>query len=143
MQCKLRCSWGCCGVTDPITIDLSQAIPLQNVWQRWHWRRRGNYMKQLAWSVKAELMRTGVKLASPKYPLPRVTMAVTRYNKFGPMPDPDGVIVKPLLDVLQPQSRRHPYGLGVILDDTEEVILDMNKSTARGPERTHVEIYPA
>lgn len=61
-------------------------------------------------------------------------------NWRGIAPDIDAVAIKPLLDVLQPRSNRHPYGLGIILDDSREVIRDLVVDVAKGAAKTIIEI---
>ena len=49
------------------------------------------------------------------------TVTITRLSSVEP--DPDAVqFVKPILDALQPASKRHPYGIGVIVDDSAKHI---------------------
>ena len=117
-----------------------QHLPLMNEWQRWHWRKRGNFIRSLAWSLKIALQDEGVHLCDGRYPLKRCRIRVVRFKQFGPLPDRDAMITKPVLDVLQPVSKRHPYGLGVIADDSREVITDLVTDIARGAPRIVIQI---
>jgi len=88
---------------------LAKPLPLLNVWERTHWRKRAKIKKDLAWEV---LSLIG---ATPEAPFERARVRVFRHSVRAP--DQDNILVKALLDVLQPASKRHPYGLGVIAGD--------------------------
>lgn len=115
-------------------------LPLMNEWQRWHFRKRAKFMKNLAWEVRYLLQQTDIKLCDARFPLKRCRIRVVRFKQFGPEPDADAVLVKPLLDILQPTSKRHPYGLGLIADDTREVVSKLETDVARGASRLVVQI---
>jgi hypothetical protein len=100
------------------TFRLAKPLPLLNVWERMHWRRKGKFKKDLAWEILALLG------ATPAQPFERARIRVFRHSIFAP--DQDNLIVKALLDVLQPPGKRHPYGLGVIAgDDPAHVTCDI------------------
>lgn len=121
----------------PMRLEIPQALPLQNEWQRWHWRKRGRYLRSLAQNI-AYLCKL------PAEPLNSVSMTVTRMSNWrGICPDRDAVCVKPLLDVMQPASKRHPYGLGIIADDSREVIKSLTVEVEKGEARTVVMIEEA
>lgn len=85
---------------------------------RLSWPARRRYIRQVAWAVHLALPVT----KRPAKPLERARIRVERHGAG--MPDPESLssTIKPLLDVLQVRSRRHPYGLDVIVDDTEKVL---------------------
>lgn len=114
------------------------AIPLQNEWQRWHWRQRSRYIRDLAWLIRQNKRTWGEPSLS------RVVVRVLRRSMWRSIaPDRDAVVVKPLLDVMQPRSNRHPYGLGIILDDSREVIRGLVVDVEKGDPMTIVEIVEA
>jgi hypothetical protein len=108
-----------------IHVEIPMRTPTMNEWQRMHWARRGRIGRAMATEIWVAL---GGKL--PAKPLKRCRIRVERISTREP--DPDSLVagLKPLLDALQPRSKRHPYGLGIIADDTRECI--------GSPEITHV-----
>ena len=117
-----------------IRIEIDQVLPLQNQWQRWHYRKRGRYIRELALMI-------AYACEAPREPLDCVNIAITRVSNWrGIAPDRDAVCVKPLLDLMQPASKRHPYGLGFIADDSREVIKSLSIGVEKGKARTVVKI---
>lgn len=100
-----------------IYVEFPMRLPTTNVYARMHWAKRSRLGRQVATEIWAAL---GGKL--PARPLKRCTIRVERVSTKEP--DPDGLVgsLKCLLDALQPPSKRHPYGLGIIADDTRECI---------------------
>ena len=81
-----------------------------------------NTAKPLHWSVKRQLRITLAWLLRaghmpPAEPWPKARVTVVRHSSQ--QPDHGNLVesAKPLLDVLQPNSKRHPQGLGYIVDD--------------------------
>ena len=97
-------------MTALLEFRLAAPLPLLNRWQRMHWRERSIYTKSLGWEIKAALAGQ-----MPREPISFADVRVWRHSICSP--DQDGLIVKALLDALQPSSKRHPYGLGIIKDD--------------------------
>ena len=93
-----------------IAFTLVAPLPLQNAWERMHWAARRSFKIALAWEIRGLL--TG---QIPARPIEFAEVKIWRHSIREP--DQDGMIVKALLDVLQPCSKRHPYGLGIIKDD--------------------------
>lgn len=85
---------------------------------RMNWAARRRYTRQIAWAVHLALPPH----KRPPAPLERASVRVERHGAGMPDPESLGSTIKPLLDVLQVRSRRHPYGLDVISDDTERVL---------------------
>jgi hypothetical protein len=108
---------------DPIVIRLviPEPTPLGNVWQRMHWAARRRLAARISWLV---FMSSGCN--HMRTPLQRVRIEIDRYCS-GAKPDRDGLYggVKPLLDCLLVRSKRHPHGLGYIVDDNDDVIVDL------------------
>jgi hypothetical protein len=97
-------------MTALLEFRLAAPLPLQNRWERMHWAERKTLKKLLAWEIRSLLAGQ-----IPEKPINFVHVQVWRRSISEP--DQDGLIVKALLDVLQPSSQRHPYGLGIIKDD--------------------------
>jgi hypothetical protein len=93
-----------------ITFRLAAPLPTLNRWERMHWRERHIFKRFLATEVMA--LTAGMR---PAEPWQHVAVLVFRHS-IG-TPDGDNTIAKALLDVLQPPSKRHPYGLGIIAGD--------------------------
>lgn len=99
--------------TAPIALRLSRPTVLLNVLLRMHWRAR----RTLAASISSELAR---QLPLGLAPFDRACVTITRYSVQEP--DYDGAVggAKLLIDCLLPLSRRHPHGLGLVLDDSPD-----------------------
>lgn len=97
---------------DLITFSLAKPTILLNPWQRMHWATRREYSIALAWEVRAAI---GAQM--PRAPFERARLVVRRMSLQEP--DTDGLYggLKPLIDSLIVPSRRHPFGIGVIVDD--------------------------
>lgn len=96
-----------------IRFELPFAIETLNPFMRRRNRRSHSARDGLAWAVVAALGKQ-----RPQIPLGRCHLRVERYSVGDP--DPDNLITKNLLDVLQPMSKRHPAGLGVISGDSRQ-----------------------
>lgn len=95
-----------------IVFRLARPLPLLNVQLRQHWSKRGNERKDLAWEIVAALGR-----ARPEKLIEFADICIWRHSVQRPDDDNLQASKKGLLDVLQPPSKRHPYGLGVIIGD--------------------------
>lgn len=67
-------------------------------------------------------------------PLPRARVKITRFSSQEPDADAIG-FVKPILDAMQPVSKRHPYGVGFITNDTRDT-LDLSVLWQHAPAKT-------
>lgn len=99
--------------------ELPEATVLLNTWQRWHWRRRREYVERMAILIRASVGTI------PRQPITRCTVHIERHSAG--LPDWDGLYggLKALLDCLVMRSTRNPHGLGIIRDDNPQVILDL------------------
>jgi hypothetical protein len=96
-----------------IRFELPFALPTLNAMLREnHWKRSGT-RDYLAWQVLAALGRQ-----RPSSPILRARIRVERHSTGTIDPDGRDASCKSLLDVLQPSSKRHPAGLGVISNDS-------------------------
>lgn len=94
-----------------IRFELPFALPTLNPMLReGRWKRK-SARNSLAWSVVAAIGNQ-----RPKTPFARAHVRVERHSTGNP--DPDNLLAKGLLDVLQPPSARQPAGLGIITDDS-------------------------
>ena len=96
-----------------IVLRLAKPTPLLNRTIGLHWAKRRQRNRAMAWEVKIAL-----KGQQPASPFQRTRVTVER-RSIG-VPDADGLIggLKGLLDSLLPMSKTHPYGLGLIQDDS-------------------------
>jgi hypothetical protein len=124
-------------VTAILSVSIPITTPTPNELIRMHWRVRQRLQRKVAdalgWALKEAGWRPGVPLAR----------AAVRLARFSPMePDPDALpgTAKLVLDALQPPSRRHPYGLGVIAEDTNAAVVPSVVHVGRRLQRTDVEI---
>lgn len=107
-----------------LELVISMRTPTLNDWQRMHWARRRRIGHAIAWEIKAQ----SAQWAHAGRPLTRCHVQIWRESTQEP--DHDGLIggLKPLLDALQPASKRHPYGLGLIVDDSPKCVLSLTAS---------------
>lgn len=117
------------------TIPFLTTLP--NKWQRMHWRAKSRQLRELA-QIIALLVPQAVQK-----PQTNVRVSIVRYSSVEPDPDAKQ-FVKPILDVMQPPSKRHPYGIGLIVDDSSEHIdLDVRwERCKQGKGRVTVNVEP-
>lgn len=125
-------------MTEPIVFTLPLLLPTPNQSLRLHWSKRRKHIRDIAWQAKILMLGK-----IPAEPFARARVRVWRHG-ITPL-DPDAITAsaKMLLDVLQPQSRRHPYGLGVIANDDAaslELSVQWIKAARRVDQRTVVEV---
>lgn len=122
-----------------IDITIPLRTPTLNEWQRMHWGKRRRVGQAMAWALLAALGQD-----RPQHPLQRCSVHVERTSTREP--DPDSLIagLKPLLDALQPASKRHPYGIGLIVDDDARCITRLSALHVAGKtEQTRIVICEA
>lgn len=110
-------------------------MPTLNVMLRMHWTKRRRLHRDLAMLLRAALQQSGRREL-----IARCRISITRYASREPDPDGMSATGKLILDALQPQSARHPCGLGVIADDTSMCVTDLRVMHARGSHLTEIEI---
>lgn len=102
---------------DPCALVLElPLIPSANGFLRMHFRARKRLMEQLAATMMEQLpLGSGI-------PFRRASVEVVRQSSAEP--DPDGLygFVKPILDAMQVRGQRHPYGAGIIANDSHDAI---------------------
>lgn len=79
----------------------------------------------------------------PLHPFKKACVAITRYSVGSPDADNLSGSVKYLLDVMQPQSTRHPFGLGIIENDSADCItltVRSERVSTRKDQKTKVQI---
>jgi hypothetical protein len=124
-------------LTTILSVSIPITAPTPNDLLRMHFRARGKLQRKIAvalgWALKEQGWRPGK-------PLLRAAVRIARYSPMEP--DPDGLpgTAKMILDALQPPSERHPYGLGVIADDTRAAVVPSVVHVGRRLRRTDVEI---
>lgn len=85
-----------------------------------------NRKKSLHWAVQSQLIHALSQEVAQAIkqdvsePMKRAHIRVWRHGIREPDPDNLEASLKWLLDVLQPRSQRHPYGLGIIAGDDSE-----------------------
>ncbi len=123
-----------------IRFAIDETLPTVNTLLRLHWAKRQRIARRVQQLVWIELRKQGTLPASP---LERVRIRVRRYASNAPDPDGMPTTAKLLLDVLQPLSKRHPLGLGVIADDSAACIAALHvEHVPKRVARTEVEIEP-
>lgn len=98
-----------------IEITIPYRLLLLGQLQRMHFAQRTREQRLIAWLVKSALLQQGIRVERP-YEKARVT--VRRYSTQEPDEENLSASCKLLMDVLQPLSKRHPCGLGIILNDS-------------------------
>ena len=123
-----------------IRFSIPEALPGQNVLLRMHWAKRLRLRKRVAWMVKAALLEQGSGWQIGRAPIQKCRVTVTRHCRR--RLDEDGLssCSKHLLDVLQPYSKTHPDGLGVIVNDSSDCIIEQRMMQMPGKAAMVVEI---
>lgn len=96
-----------------VEFSLPVRLPTYNASLRKHWGARRRFTDSLGWL----LLAAWPKSSRPAEPMQYVDVVVRRHSTREPDPDGFDSCAKPLMDVLQPPSKRHPYGQGVIIND--------------------------
>lgn len=124
-------------MAEPIVFDIDERTPLLNQWQRMHRQQRRRVCR-----LWAQLLF----VSHPRIPNPPISRCVITIERFSTQqPDIDGFYggLKPILDALQPMSRRHPYGLGYIVDDNSSCVVELKPIHVQSREkRTRITIEP-
>jgi hypothetical protein len=117
-----------------VRFSVPYLLPPMNRLLRMHWADRRRRLKGLAWDVHLAVGARG-------QPFARALVEVGRYSIRALDVDALPSTAKLLLDVLQPASKRHPYGLGMIADDGPdscELVVRWCKVGRVAEERTEV-----
>lgn len=96
--------------------SIAELPPTMNVIKRMHWAKYRQVRNHIAWLVRAAL--AGHPL--PADPIQRCKITIVRHGRN--LVDEDNLpsSAKMILDVLQPHSKTHPSGIGVIQSDAPE-----------------------
>jgi hypothetical protein len=94
-----------------IVFRLSRPLLLPNRKKNLHWSEISKIIHQLSDEAAQAILRP------PTDPLIFASVSVLRYGLKEPDRDNLEASLKMLLDILQPRSKRHPYGLGIISGD--------------------------
>jgi len=116
---------------------LKRPLMLPNRKKTIHWGKQSQLIHALSQEV-AQVIGHG-----PPQPMPKAHVRVFRYGIQEPDHDNLTASLKWLLDVLQPRSNRHPYGLGIIAgDDPEHLTSEIHhiQVKARAEQKTAVMI---
>lgn len=100
-----------------IFVEIPVRTPTFNVYTRMHWAKRRSLARQVATEIWLAL---GGRL--PDRPMKRCRITIERVSTKEPDPLELPASAKVILDALQPAGKRHPYGLGIIADDTRECV---------------------
>lgn len=124
----------------PIIFEIPEATPTLNVWQRMHFRAKRRLMERYRMLILETLGRH-----RPRQPIERCVVRIERYSPK--LPDWDNLYggLKPVGDVLVVQSERNPLGLGLILDDSPKVIIELIAKPMpckQREQKTVVSIFP-
>lgn len=98
-----------------ITIEIPEATPLLNKWQRMHYQERKRVAERFGWLVRQAYRHEGD-------PIEHCMIHVERHSAG--LPDWDGLHggLKPILDCLVVRTKTNPHGQGIIVDDNPNVI---------------------
>lgn len=115
-----------------IEFEIPEALPLLNTLLRMHWAQRRKLMERLAWLVHTHSGHRQME----GLPMERCQVWVERRSSGGAA-DHDGLVgsIKPLMDVLVMPSQRNPHGLGIILDDSPDVVGQPRVTQVKVPRR--------
>lgn len=124
-------------MSSTIRLTINETLPTLNTLLRLHWAKRRRIQSRVSQLVWLELRRQGIRR---DIPIAKCRIRIRRYSRRSPDVDSLPSTGKLLLDVLQPSSRTHPQGLGLIADDTPECIVDYQVEHAAGKNRMDIEI---
>lgn len=93
-----------------------ELTPMRNALDRMHFRAKRRLMDRLADAFRAQ-----TPLASG-CPYPYARIEIVRHSSSKPDVDALSGFTKPILDAMQVPSKRHPYGAGVIENDSMDSI---------------------
>lgn len=99
-----------------IPMELSPGVNGAKGLKRMHWAAEKKLRERIACLLRAQ--------APLNLPLPFEWAKVELIRYSSQQPDKDNLhgLVKPLLDAMQVSSKRHPYGAGIIVDDSPDHI---------------------
>lgn len=97
-------------------LPVTSLIGLNKMLRMNHYQR-SKLRTALAWEVMAAIGRQ-----RPVLPIPHARLIMERHAPRSLDPDNLAASVKSLADVLQPLSKRHPSGLGVISSDAHDAL---------------------
>lgn len=100
-------------------------VPTFNQLLRMHFRARAKTLNKIAWLVREQA-------TPPATPIKKCTIVIERESPREPDPDGLPASAKGLLDVLQPCSKRHPLGLGFIVNDNSQCIVSLQVRHVQG-----------
>jgi hypothetical protein len=119
--------------------SIPMTLPTLNVMLRMHWSKRRRLQQTVSWEIMRALRLGGW---NPSRPLNRCDVEIVRHSRREPDRDGLASTAKLILDALQPASKTHPCGLGVIREDDSTCIrhLDVRHATSVGRkvERTDI-----
>lgn len=102
-----------------IEITIPVALPTINVLMRMHWAKRRTLGKEVATMIWAAMRQARIAQSEPIH---QCRIEIMRSARREPDPDNLPSTAKLILDALQPASKRHPIGLGVIADDSSKCV---------------------
>ncbi len=124
-----------------IAVSIPLTVPPLNRFLRMHWSKRRKLQKEVSWLLQLGLHGAGFHGIRKHLPLRRCDIDIVRFSRREPDPDGLPATAKPLLDALQPLSKTHPFGLGVIAEDSSECIRRLTVRHSKGANRTEVTIH--
>ncbi len=100
-------------------INIPKATPSNNEIKGMHHQKYKRLRNEFAWLVKAETDW------APEYPIEQCEITITRYASR--LLDWDNCYggIKPLMDCLVSATKANPSGLGLILDDNPNVVINL------------------
>lgn len=129
-------------LTKALKFSLQRTLPGLNKYSRMNMFAKQNMRRDIAREVAAELWASCGVTARQIGPIVRCRVHIYRYSTGTLDGDNKSGVPKFLLDVLQPQSARHPDGLGLILNDSESCIVEQMVIQMPGKDLTEIEILP-
>ena len=116
---------------DRFVIELPMRTLLANVYNSLHWTKKMRYRDDLA-----VYMSNGIPWKDrPKVPWDAWSILIERESPKEP--DPIAILAgaKPVFDILQQKSKRHPYGLAVVKDDNSDCLIAYQAIHVQGPRK--------
>ena len=108
-------------------ITLPKPWMARNVWDRLHWAARTKYMDFLARQYRQQTAHLHIQ-----WPLVDVQIDAIRVSSGTLDRDARHGSLKPYLDAM---TTRHAKGVGLILDDTDEILVRLDADQVRVPQQ--------
>ena len=115
-----------------IQLQLDHPWLARRTWDKLHWARKRDVIDRIVTAYRAQIEQVGIGSE-----LPLVDVEIDAYRTgFGEL-DRDNLMagLKPYLDAMEVPTKTKQYGVGLILNDTPKILLELRPHQERIPKR--------